>query len=76
MLQIREEVYLTKGCIVGCGTLVSRGKANKADFVLSFKPNIRIAIVEVKDNLYNVGDGIFTAVASLVHSGRSTRSDA
>jgi hypothetical protein len=32
MLQSWEEVYFTKRRIVGCGTLISRGKANKGDF--------------------------------------------
>jgi hypothetical protein len=49
MLQIREEVYFTNGRIIVRGKLVSRGKAKKADFVLYYKPNIPIAIIEAKD---------------------------
>jgi type I restriction enzyme, R subunit len=58
MLQIREEVFFTKGRIIVRGKLVSRGKAKKADFVLYFKPNIPIAIIEAKDNNHSVGDGM------------------
>jgi type I restriction enzyme, R subunit len=36
MLQVREEVYFTKGRIIVRGKLVSRGKAKKADFVLYY----------------------------------------
>ena len=58
MLQIREEVYFTKGRIIVRGKLVTRGKAKKADFVLYYKPNIPIALIEAKDNNHGVGDGI------------------
>nr|WP_246192454.1 DEAD/DEAH box helicase family protein [Mesorhizobium terrae] len=40
------------------GKLVTRGKAKKADFVLYYKPNIPIALIEAKDNNHSVGDGI------------------
>jgi type I restriction enzyme R subunit len=58
MVQIREEVYFTKGRIIVRGKLVSRGKAKKADIVLYYKPNIPIALIEAKDNAHSVGDGI------------------
>ena len=58
MLQIREELYFTKGRIIVRGKLVSRGKGKKADFVLYYKPNIPIAIIEAKDNNHSVGDGM------------------
>jgi type I restriction enzyme, R subunit len=58
MLQVREEVYFTKGRIIVRGKLVTRGKAKKADFVLYFKPNIPIALIEAKDNNHSVGDGM------------------
>ena len=50
MVQVREEVYFTKGRIIVRGKLVTRGKAKKADFVLYFKPNIPIALIEAKDH--------------------------
>lgn len=58
MVQVREEVYFTKGRIIVRGKLVTRGRAKKADFVLYYKPNIPIALIEAKDNNHSVGDGI------------------
>src|SRR5258706_14579164 len=58
MLQVREEVYFTKGRIMVRGKLVTRGRAKKADVVLYYKPNIPIALIEAKDNNHSVGDGI------------------
>ncbi|WP_217576506.1 EcoAI/FtnUII family type I restriction enzme subunit R [Mesorhizobium sp. GbtcB19] len=58
MLQVREEVFFTKGRIIVRGKLVTRGKAKKVDVVLYYKPNIPIALIEAKDNNHSVGDGI------------------
>ena len=58
MVQVREEVYFTKGRIIVRGKLVTRGKAKKADVVLYYKPNIPIAVIEAKDNTHSVGHGI------------------
>ena len=58
MSQIREEVSFTKGRIIVRGKLVSRGKAKRADYVLYYKPNIPLALIEAKDNSYSVGDGM------------------
>lgn len=58
MLQVREEVYFTKGRIIVRGKLVTRGKAKKADFILYYKPNIPIALIEAKDNNHSIGHGI------------------
>jgi type I restriction enzyme R subunit len=62
MMQIREEVSFTKGRIIVRGKLVSRGRAKRADFILYYKPNIPIAIIEAKDNSHSVGDGIQQAL--------------
>jgi type I restriction enzyme R subunit len=56
--QIREEVSFTNGRIIVRGKLVSRGKAKRADYILYFKPNIPIALIEAKDNTHSVGDGM------------------
>jgi hypothetical protein len=56
MMQIREEVNFTKGRIIVRGKLVTRGKAKRADYILYYKPNIPIAIIEAKDNNHSVGD--------------------
>ena len=62
MLQILEEVAFTKGRIIVRGKLVSRGKAKRADYILYYKPNIPIAIIEAKDNNHSVGDGMQQAL--------------
>ena len=56
--QIREEVSFTKGRIIVRGKLVSRGKGKRADYILSVKPNIPIAIIEAKENSQAVGAGL------------------
>ncbi len=58
MMQIREEVSFTKGRIIVRGKLVSRGKAKRADYILYYKPNIPLALIEAKDNSHSVGGGI------------------
>lgn len=58
ILQIREEVSFTKGRIIVRGKLVSRGKAKRADYVLYYKPNIPVALIEAKDNSHSIGDGL------------------
>ena len=62
MTQIREEVAFTKGRIIVRGKLVTRGKAKRADYILYYKPNIPIAIIEAKDNNHSVGDGMQQAL--------------
>ncbi len=62
MSQLREEVSFTKGRIIVRGKLVTRGKAKRADYILYFKPNIPIAVIEAKDNSHSVGDGMQKAL--------------
>jgi type I restriction enzyme R subunit len=62
MLQMREEVSFTKGRIIVRGKLVTRGKAKRADYILYYKPNIPIAIIEAKDNNCALGDGMQQAL--------------
>lgn len=60
--QVREEVSFTKGRIIVRGKLHSRGKSHRADYVLSYKPNIPIAVIEAKDNNQRVGEGMQQAL--------------
>ena len=62
ILQIREEVSFTKGRIIVRGKLVTRGQGKRADYILYYKPNIPIALIEAKDNTHSVGDGIQQAL--------------
>ncbi len=60
--QVREEVSFTKGRIIVRGRLVTRGKAKRADYILYYKPNIPLALIEAKDNNHAIGDGIQQAL--------------
>ena len=60
--QIREEVTFTAGRIIVRGKTVTRGKPKRADYVLYYKPNIPIAVIEAKDNNHSVGDGMQQAI--------------
>jgi type I restriction enzyme R subunit len=62
LLQIREEVSFTKGQIIVRAKLVSRGQAKRADYILYYKPNIPLAVIEAKDNNHSVGDGMQQAL--------------
>ena len=62
MRQIREEVSFTKGRIIVRGKLVTRGQAKRADYILYYKPNIPVAVIEAKDNSHSVGDGMQQAL--------------
>jgi len=62
MNQIREEVYFTKGRVIVRGQLSTRGEPKRADYVLSYKPGIRLAVVEAKVNNHPVGGGMQQAL--------------
>jgi type I restriction enzyme, R subunit len=62
MSQVRREVSFTKGRIIVRGKLVTRGKVERADYILYYKPNIPIALIEAKDNNHPVGAGIQQAL--------------
>ena len=62
LTQIREEVSFTDGRIYVKGNLTSRGKGKRADYILYYKPNIPIAIIEAKDNRQAVKSGIQQAL--------------
>lgn len=61
-LQLREEVSFTKGKITVRRKVVNRGEQKRADYILYWKPNIPIAIVEAKDNNHAVADGMEQAI--------------
>jgi type I restriction enzyme, R subunit len=60
--QIKREVHFTKGQIHVRGKMVARGRSKFADYVLYYRPNIPIAIIEAKDNNHSVGDGMQQAL--------------
>lgn len=60
--QLLEEVSFTDGKIYVRGKLTARGKQKRADYILYYKPNIPIAIIEAKDNNHSVRAGIQQAL--------------
>ena len=62
MTQIREEIHFTRGRVIVRGKTVKRGESKKADYLLSYKPNLPLAVLEAKDNNHSVGDGMQQAL--------------
>ncbi len=60
--QMLEEVFFTDGKITVRGNITSRGIRKRADYILYYKPNIPIAVIEAKDNKHTMGDGIQQAL--------------
>lgn len=61
--QIREEVSFTAGRVIVRGKLQTRGQKKRADYILYYKSNIPIALIEAKDNNHSVGAGMQQALA-------------
>ena len=62
LTQIGREIYFTDGRIYVKGKLTARGKRKFADYVLFYKPNVPIAIIEAKDNKHSLKSGIQQAL--------------
>ena len=62
LTQIREEVSFTKGRIIVRGKLHTRGEQKRADYILYYKPNIPLAVIEAKDNTHSLGAGMQQAL--------------
>ena len=63
MRQLREQVTFTAGRIIERGKLHKRGPKKRADYILYYKPNIPLAIIEAKDNNHSVGAGMEQALS-------------
>ena len=61
-LQIRREYPITNGRIVARGKTCKREMPLRADYVLFYKPNKPIAVIEAKDNNHTVSDGMQQAL--------------
>ena len=61
--QIREEVSFTAGRIYVKGKLYARGKQKRADYILYYRPNLPIALIEAKDARHSVRAGMQQALA-------------
>jgi type I restriction enzyme R subunit len=60
--QVREEVSFTDGRIYVRGKIHARGARKRADYLLYYKPNIPLAIIEAKDNHHTTGAGMQQAL--------------
>jgi type I restriction enzyme R subunit len=60
--QIREELGFTKGRVIVSGRIHRRGEAKRADYVLSYKANLSLAVIEAKDNKHAIGAGMQQAL--------------
>ena len=69
--QIREEVGFTDGRIYVRGKMHTRGSQKRADYILYYKPNIPIAVLEAKDNNHTIGAGIQQALGYAGQIGRA-----
>lgn len=56
--QIRMEYNFTDGRVIVRGNVTARGKRKRTDYLLYYKPNLPLAIVEAKDNRHSLGDGM------------------
>lgn len=56
--QVREEFTLTAGRIIVRGKLHTRATPKRADYVLLYKPNIPIAVVEAKRTIFKLRVGL------------------
>ncbi|MDR0196757.1 MAG: DEAD/DEAH box helicase family protein [Oscillospiraceae bacterium] len=60
--QIRMEQTFTDGRVIVRGDIVTRGNKKKSDYILYYRSNLPLAVVEAKDNSHPVGAGMQQAV--------------
>jgi len=60
--QIKMEFPFTDGRVIVRGNITSRGNKKKADYILYYKSNLPLAVIEAKDNNHTVGQGMQQAL--------------
>lgn len=65
--QVRLEYAFTAGRIIVRGNMTARGSKKRADYLLSYKNNLPLAIIEAKDNNHSVGAGLQQAIDYAKH---------
>ena len=60
--QLGREIFFTAGRIYVKGKMTARGKRKFADYILFYKPNVPIAVIEAKDNKHSVKGGMQQAL--------------
>lgn len=71
MTQLGREIYFTDGRIYVKGKLTARGKRKFADYILFYKSNVPIAIIEAHRNTYplDVAQGFWLKLKELADLG-------
>jgi type I restriction enzyme, R subunit len=62
--QVREQVTFTRGRKIIDGKVIRQGKQKRADYILYYKPNLPIAVIEAKDASHHIGSGLQQALDS------------
>lgn len=60
--QIREQKTFTDGRVIVRGKTVRRGEKKRTDYILYYKSNLPLAVIEAKDNKHSVGSGMQQAL--------------
>ena len=60
--QVRREYTFTAGRVNVQGKVAVRGEKKRADYLLFYRPNLPLAVVEAKDNSHPVGGGMQQAL--------------
>lgn len=60
--QVKEQVPFTKGRKIIDGKLIKEGQKKRADYILFYKSNLPIAVIEVKDASKPIGSGMQQAL--------------
>ena len=61
--QVRFEYAFTAGRIIVRGNITHRGAQKRADYILFYKNNLPLAVIEAKDNNHPVGAGLQQAIS-------------
>ena len=56
--QVKREVCFTDGKIMLGEKTTRRGKRKRADYILNYKNELPLAVIEAKDNKHKLGDGM------------------
>lgn len=56
--QIKLEYNFTDGRVIVRGNVTARGKRKRTDYLLYYRPNLPLAIIEAKDNNHSLGAGM------------------
>ena len=60
--QVREQRTFTKGRKIIDGKVIKQGKKKRADYILYYKSNLPLAVIEAKDSSQSIGAGMQQAL--------------